>query len=287
MLAKGAKPLPGTTLTQVLGRGAFGEVWEARKADGSLLALKFMDCHSLSPSAVAGEVRALLGLRKFEHPNLIRVDAVNAIAGYVVLSMERADGNLNDLQDIYREATDRNISPDHLLDLMEQAASALDYLASNSSDHLGRGAVLQHCDVKPGNLLVVGDVLKVADFGLCTSTFASGRGKGFLGTPPYAAPEQYEGRATARSDQYALAVTWCQLVAGERVFNPLALEGPPRPVIPIDLRKLREAEYPIVARALAPLWTNRWPSCGDFVAALRQAAEGPRPTQRPALRSAT
>ena len=189
-----------------------------------MIALKFLDCRHHSPAIIAGEVRALLNLKKIQHCNLIRIHAVTAISGYVVLSMERADGNLYDLEGAYREATGRNIYPEHLLDLMEQAATGLDFLAGRAPDLFGRSAVMQHCDVKPANLLLVGDCLKVADFGLCRSAFA-GSGKSFMGTPPYAAPEQYEGRVTERSDQYALAVTWCELVAGHRVMRPI-ISGP-------------------------------------------------------------
>jgi serine/threonine protein kinase len=267
--------LPGTKLTRLLGRGGFGEVWGGKLSDGSSVALKFLDCRNLSPVAVVGEVRALLHLRHLEHPNLIRIYGVSAVAGYVVLSMERADGNLYDLQDVYRESTGRCIAPDHLLDLLEHAAAGLDFLASRPADGLGRVTALQHCDVKPANLLLVGEGLKIADFGLCTSTFASA-GRRFMGTPPYAAPEQYEGRTTERSDQYALAVTWCELVAGERVFYPGALREPQGPKMPVDLSKLREREYPVVARALDPRWTHRWPNCREFIAALRQAVNAPR-----------
>jgi hypothetical protein len=104
-----------------------------------------------------------------------------------------------------------------------------------------------------------------------------------MGTPPYAAPEQYEGRATERSDQFALAVTWCELVAGRCVFNPTALEEPRRPVMPVDLQKFREREYTVIARALDPRWTNRFPSCRAFVAALRAAVTSPRPTRPSAV----
>lgn len=273
----GAEAWPGTRLTQPLGRGAFGQVWEAKARDGSVVALKFLDCRDHAPSVVTGEVRALLAIRSVEHPNLIRVNDVAAFSGYVVLNMERADGNLYALEEAYRETTGRNVYPDHMLELLEQAAAGLDFLAAHARDLFGRSALLQHCDVKPANLLLVGDQLKVADFGLCRSAFISPTRKGIRGTVPYAAPEQYEGRVTERSDQFALAVTWCEMVSGRRVFNPAVLEEPPRPVMPVDLRQLREREYSVIARALAPRWTNRYPSCTAFVAALREAVIGSRP----------
>src|SRR5262245_4271157 len=121
-LEVGKEALPGLRLTLPLGRGGFGEVWEARGRDGSVLALKFLDCRHHAPSVVSGEVRALLALKSVEHPNLIRLHAVSAVSNYLILAMERADGNLYALEEAYREVAGRHIDPAHLLDLLEQAA---------------------------------------------------------------------------------------------------------------------------------------------------------------------
>src|SRR5581483_8210384 len=107
-------------------------------------------------------------IRALDHPNLIRLIDVCASAKNLVLCMERADGNLDELRQAYREETGGNIPPEHLLELMDQAAAGLDYLADlrlPGFNLTARG--MQHCDVKPTNLLLMGDVLKIADFGLC------------------------------------------------------------------------------------------------------------------------
>jgi hypothetical protein len=46
---------------------------------------------------------------------------------------------------------------------------------------------------------------------------------------------------------------------------------------PVDLKKVRVAECQVLARALDPYWTNRWPNCKAFMAALRDALSRPRP----------
>jgi serine/threonine protein kinase len=130
-------------------------------------------------------------------------------------------------------------------------------------------------------LLLVEGQLKVADFGLCRAMRLKGTGR-FRGTPPYAAPELYEGRPTRHTDQYALAVTFCELVAADRMFHKpepkqaqaAVRQGYPGP--PIDFSKSRAREWPILARALDPNWISRWPSCREFIAALRKAVEAPR-----------
>src|SRR5262249_26172935 len=144
---------------------------------------------------------------------------VATFSGHLVLQMERADGSLSDLLEVCRTEYGTSIPPAFLLELLAQAAQALDFLAL----HRGSGLTqleqsgLQHCDVKPRNLVVGGDRMKGGDFGLCGSTHQSPGG--FRGTPPYAAPELYEGRPSRHTDQYALAVTYCELVAGSRMFH--------------------------------------------------------------------
>src|SRR5262249_24416376 len=161
---------------------------------------------------------------------------VCANSPFIIIIMERADGNLKDLQNAYLEETGRNIPPDHLLELLEQAAAGLDHLAEvklPGSNSLG-GSV-QHNDVKPSNLLVVGDTLKLAAFGLCSSASQDSGWHGFRGTPPYAAPELYEGRTTSRTDQYALAVTFCELYLGQRAFVKEGNDSATYRGLPIDL----------------------------------------------------
>src|SRR5947209_10832105 len=115
--------------------------------------------------------------------------------------------------------------------------------------------------------MIHNDELNIADFGLCMSSLSATPSKRFMGTPPYAAPELYEGRVTTHTDQYALAVTYCELVTGGRVVlpqSPAGLSWAP----PIDVKKIRANEYPILARAMEANWTARFPNCKTFVQAL-------------------
>jgi serine/threonine protein kinase len=281
VLHPGERPIPGHRLTRRLGAGAFGEVWEAVDVQGKPVALKFLDCRTRSPSMVSSEVRVLRGLSELRHPHIIQLYGVHASSRYLILSMERADGNLADLRQAYQEEAKTNIPADHALELLEQAAGALDFLAEvklPGFNSASRG--LQHCDIKPTNLLLVGDRLKVADFGLCAGASWRGAGKGWRGTPPYAAPELYNGTGVVGTDQYALAVTFCDLVMSGRPFRTSDSWQDAPMGIPIDLTKLREREAPVIRRALHPHPSSRWPSCRAFVAALREAVQKPR-SRRP------
>lgn len=274
-LEAGLQPIPGYRLTQPLGAGAFAEVWEARKDDGQKVALKFLDCRARPANQVSSEVRVLRALTGLQHPNIIPLLGLHASSKYLILIMERASCSLADLHAAYKEQGGANVPPDHALELLEQAATALDFLAQSRVPGLGGSRGLQHCDVKPSNLLLVGHQLKVADFGLC-----AGSGwvthTGWKGTLPYAAPEMFNGAAVPGTDQFALAVTFCELVMGERPFWKGDIANNPPTGLPIDLTRLREREFPVIARALHPYPSSRWPSCKAFIEALRKANEVPR-----------
>ena len=264
--------IPGYQLTRFLGAGAFAEVWQAKHKD-QLVALKFLDCRAHSPSVIATEIRILRGLTELKHPNIISLLGVQAIGKYVVLIMEYADGSLADLQQVYRQETGGNIPPEHALDLLDEAAAALDFLGSARINSFSTNAGLQHCDIKPSNLLLVGNRLKVGDFGLCcragSTTHRSGA---WRGTPPYAAPELFRGQPTLGTDQYALAVCFCEMVMGDRPFRKTpSTDSQVGCECPIDLTKLREREFPIISRALHPYASSRWPSCRLFLQELRKA----------------
>src|SRR5262249_59341729 len=100
----------------------------------------------------------------------------------------------------------------------------------------------------------------------------------FMGPPPYAAPELYDGRITTHTDQYALAVTYVELVTGGRAMIPSAAGRPG--ACPVDFKKVRVNEAPVLTRALDPNWTGRWPSCKALLAALRAALSRPRTATR-------
>jgi serine/threonine protein kinase len=279
VLPTGIDNVPGYRLLEPLGTGAFGVVWAAEDRQGRTLALKFIDCRSRPRDLIAAEVRVLRTLSELRHPHIIRLLDVHGCERHLVLVMEKADCNLEDLRQARQRDTGTNISAEQGLDLLAQAADALDFLAEARMPSLSaRG--LQHCDVKPSNLLLLGGELKVADFGLCAGTSCqTHNGKGWRGTWPYAAPELYHGKPAPGTDQYALAITFCKMVLGERVFWPGARPSDLPASPPINLTRVREREVPVLARALHSQPSLRYPSCRAFIDALRKAAGTARPTK--------
>jgi serine/threonine protein kinase len=250
-------------------------VWEAVRDDGQTVALKVLDTRAHSATLIASEVRVLRGLAELKHEHIVKLHGVHAVGKYLILIMERANGNLSDLRAAYHAEGGGNIPAEHALDLLDQAAEALDFMAGLKLPGFGsRG--LQHCDVKPSNLLLFGNSLKVADFGLCAGSGWHTHTDGWKGTLPYAAPELFNGAAAPGTDQYALAITYCEVVMGERPFWNGAWSSRSPTGLPIDMTKLRDVEFPILSRALHPYPSSRWPSCQAFVDALRKAVQTPR-----------
>jgi serine/threonine-protein kinase len=270
----GMQPIPGYRLTGLLGAGSFAEVWEAVREDGQRVALKFLDTRTRGSSMIASEIRVLRSLAELQHPHIIQLHTVQAAGKYVILVMERATCNLADLRDAYKAESGANVPPEHALELLEQAAIALDFLATLRLPGFNSTRGLQHCDIKPSNLLMVGHRLKVGDFGLCAGAGSLTHGNCWKGTRPYAAPELFNGLAAPGTDQFALAVTFCEMVMGNRVFYPD--QSLPPTGLPIDLTKVRDTEFAVLARALHQYPSSRWPTCRAFIQALRKATQQPR-----------
>ncbi len=272
----GARPLPDYELTALLGRGGFGEVWRATGPGGFDVAIKFV---RLEGKAGDVERRALETIKGLRHAHLLLVFGAWERDGFLIMAMELGDKSLMDRFEECHAAKQRGIPREELLGYLRDAARGLDYLAEARPGADGKMTFLQHRDVKPQNLMLIGGTVKLADFGLIrvlkhTATQASSKM-----TPAYAPPELFNDKLTRWSDQYSLAVSYCLLRGGRMPFGGNAaqllyghLEKPP------DLSMLPEGERPAVARALEKEPEKRWPNCTVF-------AESLASVQRPASKS--
>jgi formylglycine-generating enzyme required for sulfatase activity len=223
------------------------------------------------------ELRALEIMKEVRHPNVLGMFGAWQRDGLLILAMELADATLLDrLHQSLRDG-ERGIPSAELMEEMAEGAKGIDHL---------NGLGIQHRDIKPQNLLVAGGGVKVADFGLAKVLEQSVVSASGAMTPAYAAPEFFKGEATRSSDQYSLAISYCQLRA-----NRLPFQGNTAQLLaghlmhPPDLSMLPEAERPAVARALSKKPEDRWACCRDFVKALTEhtAAVGVMGPETPRL----
>jgi serine/threonine protein kinase len=273
-LAEGAEPIDGYRLVSRLGRGGFGDVWRATGPGGFDVALKFVETGGRVGES---ELRSLETMKGVRHPNLLSVFGAWQLDGMLVIAMELADRTLLDRLDEAKKQGHMGIPMPELLRYMNEAAQGIDSL--NNPGSSGRMRI-QHRDIKPQNLLLSGGGVKVGDFGL--ARFLQHGVMGHTGslTMAYAAPECFDGTTSEHSDQYSLAVTFCQLCCGRLPFDgtPVAIMNGHR-TQPPDLSDIPEPHRPAIAKALSKLPKERWQSCSEFVSQLvRQSPLGSPPT---------
>jgi hypothetical protein len=265
-----SEPLPGYRLIEPLGSGGFGEVWKCEAPGGLFKAIKFVygNLNSMDVEGVRAEqeLKSLQRIKEVRHPFVISTERIEVVDGELLIVMELADKSLHDEFIECQTAGLIGIPQDALMRYVRDAAEALDHMNEKHS--------LQHLDIKPRNLFLVSDRVKVADFGLVKDTQRQ-TNSGVLGgvTPLYASPETFGGKISPHSDQYSLAVVYQELLSGHRPFsgkNIRQLAQQHQHDEP-ELRSLPEPQRPILARALAKDPNKRFPNCLAFVRALYNA----------------
>jgi streptogramin lyase len=265
--------LLGYRLEAVLGRGGMGVVYRAhdprlkRDVALKLLAPEYASDERFRERFLSETERAA----SLEHPNVIPIHDAGEVDGQLYLAMRLADGG--DLKKLL--ADQGSLERRRVVAICGQLADALD--AAHA-----RGLV--HRDVKPSNVLLdERGHAYLADFGL--SRRLSDQAPGFeaglsLGTPAYVAPEQIEGNdVDGRTDQYSLACLLYECLTGSPPYprgSEAAVlfahleEPPPTP------RGLED----VMRRGLAKVPGDRYDSCSELVAAVRDAlgvTDAPRP----------
>jgi hypothetical protein len=268
-----AEPIPGYRLLDRLGAGGFGEVWRCEAPGGIFKAVKIIhgDLRSRDNDLVRyaeQELKALKRVKQVRHPYLLALDRYDIIEGRLMIVMELADCNL---WDRFRACRDRGlpgIPRDELMQYMAESAEVLDLFNDQFQ--------LQHLDIKPQNLFMLHNHVKVADFGQVKDL------QGLIAqvtggiTPVYAAPETFDGIITRFCDQYSLACVYQELLTGVRPFdgcsiNQLLMQ---HLNLPPNLEPSPPADRPALLRALAKRPDDRWPSVTAFVRALAGGSGG-------------
>ena len=177
-------------------------------------------------------------LAELFHPNLPRVSDYFTCGGCYYLVMDFIEGM--DLESLLKKTEKRGLSEDNVINWAIQICDVLDYL------HNQRPNPIIYRDVKPANIMLRNNSDKVVliDFGIAKKIEPKGTVTA-IGTMEYAPLEQYQGKAEARSDIYALGATMHHLLTGK---NPVPFKFPPirtfKPKLSAELEE-------IVTKALA------------------------------------
>jgi serine/threonine-protein kinase len=264
-------------IISTLGSGGFGAVYLAEDTwIDKKVAIKVPHRQNLDFGELLREPRLLASLN---HPNIVTVLTAEKQDGVFFIVMEYVPG----------ETLEAIIERDGALDLTR----ALDYTCQicNAVDHAQKQGII-HRDLRPGNVLVTEHgMLKVADFGTSRFLEIAAHGTTVIGSPPYMAPEQFQGKAVFASDIYSLGVTRYQMLTGDLPYQtpaPSDLDRLMRGELTTAPRlrnpKLPKAISDIVMKAMAPEITERYQRAADLLDAVlaARAAVTPRRPWRPA-----
>jgi eukaryotic-like serine/threonine-protein kinase len=279
------------TIERELGRGGMATVFLAHDPDGRAVALKLLNPDLGSTVGAERFRREIRVAARLEHPNILgvldsgvaQVPAGGGTAEFLWYTMPFLDGG-----NVYeRLQRDGPLPAEEVVRIGRAVAAALAFAHRE-------GVV--HRDIKPDNIMLEGDRVLVADFGVARAVSevhekltATGL---VVGTPTYMSPEQASGdkELDGRSDIFAVACVLYELLAGEPPFigpTPQAtlmrrFTGPPRGLRPIV--QVPEATEAALLRALARNPAERFETAEEFADALSGAA---RVQPAPAPESAT
>jgi len=267
-------PLVGRTIAHYeiltrVGGGAMGVVYRARDTKlGRFVALKFLPQQwSDDESARQRFLREAQAASATDHPNICTIhDIETADDGQLFIVMALYEGRT-----LKQRLESGPLAIDEALDIATQIADGL------AKAH-AQGVV--HRDIKPGNVMLTGDGVRILDFGLATLVDAlklTAENVSF-GTPAYMSPEQVRGEAAdARSDVWAAGAVLYEMLAGHAPFRGAYAEAVGYAIChesPISIRTgrpdVREDIEQLVFRALHKEPRVRFQSGRDFARALRQ-----------------
>ena len=291
-------PLASTgNLTKVrrIGEGGFGEVWECRAPGGVPVAVKRIFA-TVSPKFIEREKQSLdlICSGKFRHPFLLQVFGWWVQNNQIHVVMELADESLDDRLKSAKAAGKQGLELDDVLRrVVRDAGESLDFL-----NHKCR---ILHRDVKPANMLLMGERLKLCDFGLARMTETLGVGPGQTlgaGTPVFIAPEIVKGYQSMQSDQYSLAASYCMFRSGRPLFRGTIQEIRDQHVKAkpsLEQSVFSIGEQRVLTKALAKEPSDRFATSTEFVTELLHEADSQpsisvsmsSPNEGPAFRSAS
>ena len=287
---------PGTHLgpyeiQTALGAGGMGEVYRARDTRlDRTVAIKVLPAElNTDPERRARFEREARAVAALAHPHICTLHDIGTHEGATYLVMEHLAG-----ETLAQRLRKGALRLPQALEIGAQVAEALDAAHKHG---------IVHRDLKPGNVMLTASsagrsrigTVKLLDFGLAKlretaarpaasqamATEPLTRAGEMLGTRPYMAPEQVEGKATdARTDLWALGCVLYEMVAGRPAFagdsvasiTAAILAREPEPLATREPLTPPALEH-VVRKCLAKQPDQRWDSAHDVAEHLRWVRE--------------
>ena len=253
-------------ILKTLGSGGFGTVYLARDTwIQKKYALKVPHKQNGEFDELLKEPRLLAAL---DHANIVRIVTAEKADDYFFIVMEYVEGET--LESLIQRT--QGIELDTAVEFSLQICVGVEYAHQQS---------VLHRDLRSGNVLVTPEgKIKIMDFGTSRFLEVADRASTIIGSPPYMAPEQFQGRAVFASDLYSVGVIMYEMMTGVLPYfsaNPRQLEKmassgrlvPPRERnrgIPVEIEE-------IIVRALAPSVSDRYQQASEMIDDLGTAGE--------------
>lgn len=246
-------------IVKKLGSGGFGSVYLAEDTFlKTYRALKIP--HRLGSHTEKAMQESILQTKLLDHPNIVKLLTVDVIDHNIVMVMEFIKGT--DLQTLLDKKNKLDIQT--ALKYLKQLLSALDFAHCHK---------VIHRDIRPSNILInEGNDIKVTDFGTSKLLDQREYATTKIGSPPYMAPEQFEGRAVLASDIYSAGCLFYEMVSG---LPPIVLANPMEiykkakasKFLPLN-KKVPSISFElnrIISKALAPSLEDRYKRVSDLI----------------------
>ncbi len=264
------------------GIGGMGEVYAGRDTRlDRRVAIKILSAPGTNPKQIERFQREARAIARVSHPRICAVHDVGQLDGDTFLVMELLEG-----ETLAERLVKGPLPLERTLTIGAQIADAL------AAAH--RHGVI-HRDLKPANVMLTPDGVKLLDFGVAklreserdldhadpANTLGLTEPGAMLGTLPYMAPEQVEGReADNRTDIFALGIVLYEMATGHRPFQgdsraslaAAILKEDPPPVSTFATLAPPSLDR-VVKRCLTKDPNERWQSARDVGAELEWVLE--------------
>lgn len=208
-----------------IGEGGFSIVYRALDLDRRMtVAIKQISLSGLSPKDMIEATdtynREVALLTKLKHDNVPRIYDQFTDPEHWYVVMDYIEGQT--LEDMLKQARGGHLPVKQVIDIALALCNALHYL------HMQRPPIIFR-DVKPANIMITpAGRLYLIDFGIARH-YREGqrRDTGALGSPGYAAPEQYgKAQTTPKTDIFGMGATLQTLLTGKEPLD-IAVDGMP------------------------------------------------------------
>ena len=195
------------------GEGASAQVYRARDTQiGRTVAIKVLKQQAgIDQDYLDRFQREAQLAGTLSHPNIVTIYDVGQFEDAPYITMEFLDER--SLEDLI--AGDVKLPVKRVIGIAIQLARALDYAHR-------RGVI--HRDVKPANILLIDETVKLTDFGIAHLNGGAdpqrAESRLLLGTPRYMSPEQVAGHVIdGRSDLFSLGTVLYEMLTGRKAFD--------------------------------------------------------------------